>query len=257
MKKLLLILSATALCPLTAWADSASHLDHVLENKTLRVCTTGDYKPYTFLKEDGDYTGIDVDMARSLAASLDAKVVFVPTTWKELMPDFLAGKCDIAMGGISISLERQQKVAFSDALGIDGKVPFVRCDDVEKYASVEQLNQPHVRAIEPAGGTNEKYVRKYMPKAQLELFHDNNIIFQNLVDNKADVMITDISEILYQKRFYPTLCPVNPEQQLTFAEKGYMLPRNDIVWKNYVDQWLHIAKNNGEYKGFAKEWQSE
>lgn len=248
---------AATLCPLSAFAENSSHLDKILESKTLRVCTTGDYKPYTFLKEDGDYIGIDVDMARSLAASLDAKIVFVPTSWKELMPDFLAGKCDVAMGGISISLERQQKVAFSTALNVDGKVPFVRCEDAEKYASVDQLNQPHVRAIEPAGGTNEKYVRKYMPKAQLELFHDNNIIFQNLVDNKADVMITDVSEALYQKRFYPTLCAVNPAQQLTFAEKGYILPRNDFVFKNYVDQWLHITKNNGEYQNYTKEWQSE
>lgn len=235
-------------------AIAASALDRVMERKILRVCTTGDYKPYTYLQEDGSYTGIDIDMAHSLAKSLDAEVKFVPTTWKNLVADFLVGKCDIAMGGISISLKRQKDVFFSSPLNVDGKIPFVRCEDVEKYNTLEKLNQEQVRAIEPAGGTNEIFVRQFMPNAQLELFDDNNTIFQNLIEKKADVMITDKSEVFYQKNFYPSLCAVNPDQQLTFAEKGYILPRGDMNWKAYVDQWLRIAKNNGEYNKIAAKW---
>ena len=33
----------------------------------------------------------------------------------------------------------------------DGKIPLVRCEDVRKYQTVAQLNQPTVRLIEPAG----------------------------------------------------------------------------------------------------------
>ncbi|MCP6083033.1 transporter substrate-binding domain-containing protein, partial [Klebsiella pneumoniae] len=75
----------------------------------LTVCTTGDYKPYTSLRSDGSYEGIDIAMAESLAKSLNAKINWVPTTCKTLMPDFLAQRCDIAVGGISVSLERQKK----------------------------------------------------------------------------------------------------------------------------------------------------
>lgn len=255
MKKLLLILVTGIALPGSSYAAS-SRLDAVLESKTLRVCTTGDYKPYTFLKPDGSYEGIDISMAQSLAKTLDAKVEFVPTTWKTLMPDFLADKCDIAMGGISISMARQQKAYMSEPLDVDGKIPFVRCEDKDKYATIAQLNRNDVRAIEPAGGTNEAFVRKFMPDAQIELFHDNTIIFQNLVDNKADVMITDASEALYQKRNYPTLCALNPDMPLQFLEKAYMLPKDDISWKLYVDQWLKLAKKNGEYNVIAAQWLS-
>lgn len=95
MKKLLPL----ALLVATGSANAQSNLDKVLQQKTLTVCTTGDYKPYTFLKEDGSYEGIDIAMAESLANSLGAKVKWVKTTWKTLTPDFVAGKCDIAMGG--------------------------------------------------------------------------------------------------------------------------------------------------------------
>ncbi|HGM5490975.1 TPA: transporter substrate-binding domain-containing protein [Serratia fonticola] len=250
MKKLLPLVLLVA----AGSASAQSNLDKVLQQKTLTVCTTGDYKPYTFLKEDGSYEGIDIAMAESLANSLGAKVKWVKTSWKTLMPDFVAGKCDIAMGGISVTLERQKQVFFAERLDTDGKIPLVRCTDVKKYRTVEQINKPAVRLIEPAGGTNEAFVHAHLPKANLTLSHDNMGIFQQLVDRKADVMITDASEALYQQKRYPKLCAVNPDKPLQYGEKAYMLPRDDMSWKLYVDQWLHLSKASGEYQKIIGQW---
>ncbi|NUT76226.1 transporter substrate-binding domain-containing protein [Pseudomonas sp. C1C7] len=242
-----------ALSMSTQAQDSAPHLDKVVQQGQLRVCTTGDYKPYTFKAENGEYSGIDIAMARSLADSLGVKVEWVPTTWKTLMPDMLAGKCDIAMGGISVTLERQKKAFFSTTLDVDGKIPLVRCEDQSKYQSIEQINQPSVRLVEPAGGTNEAFVHAFLPKAQLQL-HDNVTIFEQLLEKKADVMITDASEALYQQKLKPGLCAVNPTQYMQYGEKAYLLPRDDMTWKLYVDQWLHLAKVTGTYQKVLGEW---
>lgn len=230
-----------------------SHLDQVLQRGELKVCTTGDYKPYTYKAETGEYEGIDIDMARSLAASLGVKVQWVQTSWKTLMPDMVAGNCDIGMGGISVTLERQKKANFSTTLDVDGKIPLVRCEDQARYQTIEQLNQPSVRLVEPAGGTNEAFVRAFLPKGQLK-FHDNVTIFQELLDKRADVMITDASEALYQQKLKPGLCAVNPSRYLQYGEKAYLLPRDDITWKMYVDQWLHLSKANGSYQKVIGQW---
>ncbi|RRV08294.1 ArtI protein [Pseudomonas sp. v388] len=230
-----------------------SHLDQILGKGQLAVCTTGDYKPYTFLREDGEYEGIDITMARSLAKSLGVEVQWVATTWKTLMPDMIAGKCDIGMGGISVTLERQKKAFFSNTLDVDGKIPLVRCADEALYQTIEQINQPSVRLIEPAGGTNEAFVRAFLPKAALA-FHDNKTIFQELLDKKADVMITDASEALYQQKRMPGLCAVNPTRYMQYGEKAYLLPRDDMTWKGYVDQWLHLSKATGAYQQALSQW---
>lgn len=237
----------------TGSASAASHLDSVQQQGVLKVCTTGDYKPYTSLRADGGYEGIDIAMAESLAQSLGAKVEWVKTSWKTLMPDFQADKCDVAMGGISVTLERQKKVFFSETLDVDGKIPLVRCEDKDRYQTIEQLNRPSVRLIEPAGGTNEAFVHRYLPQAALAL-HDNVTIFQQLVDKQADVMITDASEALFQQKRYPQLCAVNPGKPLQYGEKAYMLPRDDISWQQYVDQWLHLSKATGEYRQILSQW---
>lgn len=246
----------TLLCLLlaTGTAQAQSHLDTVLSTKVLKVCTTGDYKPYSYLRADGQYEGLDIIMANALATSLGAKVQWVPTTWKSLMPDFLAKQCDIAVGGVSVTLKRQQTAWFARPLDVDGKIPLVRCAEKERFQTLEQLNRPDVRLIEPAGGTNEAFVHSHLPNASLTLYHDNVTIFQQLVDNKADVMITDASEARYQQQRFPTLCAINPDQPLQYGEKAYMIPRDDISWKLYVDQWLHLSTATGEYRAFARQW---
>ncbi|VVP88097.1 Cyclohexadienyl dehydratase [Pseudomonas fluorescens] len=249
-----MMLSGLLALSISAQAEQApSHLDSVIQQGQLRVCTTGDYKPYTFKAEDAEYSGIDIAMARSLADSLGVKVAWVPTTWKTLMPDMLAGKCDIGMGGISVTLERQKKAFFSTTLDVDGKIPLVRCEDQAKYQTLEQINQATVRLVEPAGGTNEAFVHAFLPKAQLKL-HDNVTIFQELLDKNADVMITDTSEALYQQKLKPGLCAVNPTQYMQYGEKAYLLPRDDMTWKLYVDQWLHLAKVTGNYQKVLGQW---
>lgn len=47
-------------------APSSSVLDEAQQRGTLKVCTTGDYKPYTFLRDDKQYEGIDIALAESL-----------------------------------------------------------------------------------------------------------------------------------------------------------------------------------------------
>ncbi|KHN93364.1 ArtI protein [Pectobacterium actinidiae] len=242
-----------ALLLVAGGASAQSHLDSVQQQGVLTVCTTGDYKPYSFLRSDGGYEGIDISMAESLAKSLGVKLNWVQTTWKTLMTDFQAGKCDIAMGGISVTLARQKNVFFTQPLDVDGKIPLVRCENKDRYQTIEQLNRQTVRLIEPAGGTNEAFAHAFLPQATLTL-HDNVTIFQQLVDKKADVMITEASEALFQQKQHPELCAVNPTQPLQYGEKAYMLPRDDMSWKSYVDQWLHLTKATGEYQKIVGEW---
>ncbi|MBF7682264.1 transporter substrate-binding domain-containing protein [Acinetobacter sp. B5B] len=231
-----------------------SQLQRIINKGTLDVCTTGDYKPYSFLNSDAKYEGIDISMAESLAKSLGVKANYIQSTWKTLTPDVVASKCDIAMGGISVTLARQRQVFFTQRIDVDGKVPFVRCTDAKKYQTIEQINKSSVRVIEPTGGTNEAFARQHLPNSHLTLSSDNLAIFQQLVDKKADVMITEASEAMYQKKHYPTLCAVNTDKPLQYGEKAYMLPTNDITWKLYVDQWLHLSKETGEYQKIINGW---
>jgi cyclohexadienyl dehydratase len=95
-------------------APPQSVLDAVLASGEIKVCSTGDYRPFTYLDEaTGRWEGIDIDMAGDLAAKLGVRLTLVKTTWGTLVDD-LGRTCDIAMGGISVTTERAKRAFYSE-----------------------------------------------------------------------------------------------------------------------------------------------
>lgn len=234
---------------------SATLLERVPESGVLRVCTTGDYRPFSYLDPATEsYTGIDIDMAKNLAASLGVKPRFVATTWVKLLDDLTAGKCDIGMGGISVTLDRAQEAYFGTPYLVDGKAAIARCEEKSKYQSLKGIDRPGVRVIVNPGGTNEAFAKTNIHNATVTTHTDNTTVFDEIVAGRADVMITDSSETEYQARLRPELCAINPDKPFTFGEKAYLLPRGDEEFKEYVDQWVHLATNDGTYDGYAADW---
>ncbi|WP_030566023.1 transporter substrate-binding domain-containing protein [Streptomyces aureocirculatus] len=264
LSALVCLLAVTAAAP--AAPDAARHpkpadkggslLDSVPRKGVLRVCTTGDYRPFTHREADGTYSGIDVKMAKDLAKSLDARPKFVATTWKELADDVADGRCDTAVGGVSITLPRARKVAFSEPTRKDGKTPIVRCADKERFGDgwLADIDKPGTKVIVNPGGTNEQFARTHIKRATLTLHPDNTTIFKEIVDGRADVMMTDASETRYQSTIHPELCALHPDKPFTFAEKAYALPRGDAQFKEYVDQFVHLATHDGTYAAYEDEW---
>lgn len=245
---ILLMASAMAWAA-TAQADQRTTLDRVLEHDTVRVCTTGDYKPFTYRDPDtGEYSGLDIRMAKDMGSELGVDVRFVQTTWGTLVDDMTAGKCDISMGGISINLQRQQRAYFSIPALVTGKAPITRCENVDAYQSVDAINRSGVTVVVNPGGTNEQFARANLSDAEILVHDDNRTIFSRIVNGDADVMVTDAVEAKLQANLNEELCAVNPQDPFTYAPMGYLLPRGDDVWKAWVDQWLRLTRESGEFQ---------
>ena len=54
-----------------------SRLDTVQKAGKLRVCTPGDYRPFSLLRPDGAYEGIDIDLAQSAAKALGVEAEII------------------------------------------------------------------------------------------------------------------------------------------------------------------------------------
>ncbi|MGD0105408.1 MAG: transporter substrate-binding domain-containing protein [Rhodopila sp.] len=226
-------------------AMAQSRLDDIAVRGLLRVGLTGDYRPFSQRDNaSGAYTGLDVDMATNLAGALGVKLEIVPTTWSTLLPDLGEGKFDIGMGGVSITLPRQRVAFFSQPVMRVGKAAIALCAHRDRFVTLAAIDRPGVKVIVNPGGTNERFDRSNLHRAEIVSFPDNARIFDELSAGRADVMITDAVETKVQQRLHPELCAIHPDQPFDFGELGYLLPQ-DIVMKQYVDQWLHIAVESG------------
>jgi len=234
-------------------AATGSRLDEIVARGVLRVGSTGDYKPFSYRTANGGFIGLDIALAGDLAASLGVKLQVVPTTWGAMLGDLGNDRFDLAIGGVSVSLERQKKAFFSLPYLRDGKTPIARCEDARKYQSLADIDRPDVRLIVNPGGTNERFARAHAPHATLTVFPDNVTIFDRIVGGEADVMITDAIEARLQQRLHPKLCAIHPEAPFDFSEKAVLLPR-DVALKAYVDQWLHQTMESGAFARANEQW---
>ena len=252
MLRVLIVMLGVGVATASAQAPE-SRLDSIQKNGVLRVCTPGDYKPFSLAKPDAMWEGIDVDLVLSMAKALGVKAEFVKTSWPKLMDDFVE-KCDLGVGGISVTLDRQKRAYFSQPYMVNGKAPITKCENVQKFQTVADIDKPGVTVIENPGGSNERFARERFKQAKIVIFNDNTTIFDEILKGNADVMISESVETLVQQKMRPGLCAVNPDKPLQYGEMAWLLPRGDGAWKSWVDQWLHLAKANGDYDRTVAVW---
>ncbi|WP_329068255.1 transporter substrate-binding domain-containing protein [Amycolatopsis sp. NBC_01480] len=231
----------------------AGRLGEIVARGELRVCSTGDYRPFTYLGPDGRWSGIDVDLAADLARRLGTRLALVRTTWAKVAVD-VGNRCDLVMGGVSVTPARARAALFTTPYLRDGKTPITRCADVAKYATLAQIDRAGVRAIVNHGGTNDQFATANLHHATIVRYPDNNTIFDQLLAGRADLMITDASETRWQARQHPQLCAVHPDQPFTQDEKAYLLPRGEEAFRQFVDRWLLEVREDGTYARVTRPW---
>lgn len=246
MKKIVSLLLAGMMLLAACTAMAAGRLETIAKRGTLRVGSTGDYRPMSYLnQETGKYEGLDADLAENLAAALGVKVEYVPTTWKTLTADTMADKFDVAICGISRTYAREKVMDLSDGYLVIGKTFLCRKEDAGKFRKLEDVNKAGVRVMHNPGGTNEKFANAHLTKATL-IVHPQNAEIPGLVaEGKADIMVTETVEAArYVKLNNKLAAPMmgNPLEKKTF---GLLMPKGDQAFLNFVNFWLDDIKVNG------------
>jgi len=238
-----------------AQAQPASHLDRIAQQGVLRVGTTGDFKPFSYLNPaTNDYEGHDIDAAKLLAESLGVKIQFVKTTWPTLLKGIQEDQYDIAMCGITRNLARQKVAGLSHPYINVGKSPLIRTADRSRFKTLTDIDRPGVKIGVNPGGTNQRFVDANIKQATVVVIERNLSIPERIVAGEVDVMITDNVEAMIVSKAEPRLYAVDPENTYTKDDFGYLMPRDDPAWINYVNLWLDLAKLKGDLARLHQKW---
>ncbi len=235
--------------------DKTAQLDRILRDGVIRVGTTGDYKPFTYLNPKTDeFEGYDIDAAKKLAEDLGVEVEFVKTTWPDLMDDLLADKFDIGMGGITRTLERQKTAFLSNPYLDFGKGALIRLEDKDKYKTMEDINKPDVRIGVNPGGTNEQFVVTHLKDANVTVVEKNLEIPPKVAEGEFDVMITDNIEAIIYAKEDKRLFSAFEKDTLTHSQMGYLMNQGEENFHDWVNLWIDEMNLNGEFEKLRKKW---
>jgi cyclohexadienyl dehydratase len=104
------------------------------------------------------------------------------------------------------------------------------------------------------GGTNQRFVDANIKQATVVVIEKNLSIPEKIMAGEVDVMITDNVEAMLMAKQEPRLFAVDPENTYTKDDFGYLLPRDDQAWSNYVNLWLDLAKLKGDLAKLQQKW---
>ena len=260
----ILMLAAVTLCMLLLAgcqkkeepaSSEANKLEKIMDQGVLKVGTTGDYQPMSYLDPDtGEYVGFENELTKDLAGEMGVEIQYVETSWPTLMEDTLAGKFDLAICGITVNDARKEKALMSNGYIVNGKTILCRAEDADKYTSLEAINRPEVRVMVNPGGLNEQFARENLPDVTL-IIHDVNQEIPGLVaSGEADIMITEIMEAGYYVGQDSRLAAPLVQEPFTHGEIGVLMPKGSEDLLNYVNEFLRKEKESGRIDELADEY---
>lgn len=98
----------------TPESEAKDLLDEVLAAGKLVVSTDPNYAPQSFLNDDGDLDGFDVNVAQEVAKRLGVEIEFVTPDWDIITAGNWGGRWDLSIGSMTPTETRSEILWFTD-----------------------------------------------------------------------------------------------------------------------------------------------
>jgi len=249
-------LGVVALGAATA-AASAATLDDVKAKGFIQCGVSQGLPGFSNPDAAGNWTGIDVDYCRGMAAAVfgdDTKVKFVPLSAKERFTALQSGEIDVLSRNTTWTMSRDTQLGlnFAGVNYYDGQGFMVRKDLGVKSA----LELSGASVCTNTGTTTELNVADYFRANKMEYeivaFEKADEVVAAYDAGRCDVYTTDQSG-LYAQRLKLT----NPADHIVLPEViskeplGPVVRQGDDQWLN-IAKWTHFAMVNAEELGVSK-----
>jgi len=248
---LLILCSSTVLaaCSGSDMPDKGK-VSEITERGTLIVGTTGDYRPLSFCEGDGTYWGFGIEVAQEIARYMGVGTEFVKTSWPTLTADVMAEPqtFDMAIGGITITDARREKMLMSEGYLANGKTILCRAAEADCFRSLTDIDKPEVRVMVNPGGLNEKFANENLTHATIIVHQKNEEIPSLVASGEADVMITEITEAPYYVKTDSRLAAPLLNEPFTHGQIGVLMRKGQEDLMEMVNNAIRKMKSDGSLR---------
>jgi len=188
---------ATSTDASTDASTSTTELDGLIDG-ALVVGFDQDYPPYGFVGDDGQYTGLDLDLAAEVCARNGWTFTAQPISWDAKDSELNAGTISCIWNGFTME-GREGQYEFSEPYMDNAQVVVVKADS--GYASLADLagktvlTQTDSAALEVLEGDQKAVADTF---ATLETRAEFNTAFMELESGACDAIACDLSVASYQ-----------------------------------------------------------
>ena len=250
-----IFLVACAQTPQNAGSTSASPvLDRIQKRGELIVGTMGNMPPLNMTAKDGEIFGLEPDLARLMARAMDVKVKFVTKPFNELLPALQNGEVDMVLSGMTITPERNRKVAFVGPYFISGKAFLTKIKNIAYADEAEDANNPKTKLVTLKDSTSQAFAEAFLDKTTLFTTGNYDEAVDMVLQDKVDAMIADYPICVVSVFRYPDAGLLSVVTQLTYEPIGIGLPANDPLLINWTQNTLNNIEGSGILDELKLKW---
>ena len=241
----------------TSGTSASPVLDRIQKRGELVVGTMGNMPPLNMTSKEGEIFGLEPDLARLLANAMDVKVKFVTKPFNELLPALQTGEIDMVLSGMTITPERNRKVAFIGPYFISGKAFLTKIKTIAYADEAADVNNPNTKIVALKGSTSQAFAEAALDKTTLFTTGTYDEAVDMVLQDKAHAMIADYPICIVSVFRYPEADLLSVVTQLTYEPIGIAIPANDPLLMNWTRNTLDNIEGSGTLDELKLKWFAE
>lgn len=167
----------------SAIAQNVLTLEDIQEAGVVRVGVLVDFPPFGIMNQNNEPDGLDVDVAKALAAKMGVELDLVPVTGPNRIPYLQTGQLDLVIASLAITAERSEQVLFSDPYSAIQSIMYARRDiDIAGY---EDLGG-HRIGVARASPQDVIITREAPSDTQIQRFDEVSATYQAVLAGQVD-----------------------------------------------------------------------
>ncbi len=234
---------------------SEEERDWIVHHPTLRVGTTTDWPPFSYLGADGKATGIDIDILQVISDRTGLKFEIVHTnSWEGVFALAKQIQLDLVTGA-SWSPVREEGYVFTEPYSKSETV-IVGPEASHRFADVSMLRQARIAMPRKHLKTQELAAR--LPSAKIILAGTQADCFEMVAKGKADVAVANLFVASQYLEEHPgaklEICGLIAEFDFPLR---FVMKRPDTVLQGILNKGLKTISTNERDDIFSKHLQFE
>ncbi|PYZ95017.1 ABC transporter substrate-binding protein [Salipaludibacillus keqinensis] len=225
--------------------------DLTLDGETFVYALSGEYRPFSYVDENGELTGFDVDIGMAIAEELGYEGEPYRISFSGIIPGLQDDRYDAIIGSMGITEERQETVDFSDPYYISGAQVYVRPDS--DIASIDDITED-VNVAVALATTYEAMIEDYT--TDVSTYDSDVVALQSLDQGRHDAVVTDrlIGLINLEEQ---DLDIVMAGELVDVEHVGIAVKKGNEELLEAINEALQTIKDNGTYLEISEHYFDE
>lgn len=168
LKKSILLIVTLALPLGFAQSVDARPLEEIVSTKKI-VLGYLIYPPFEMKDpKSGKISGLWIEALEKVFGDINIEIEWVETGWGTFAAGLQSDRFDVFIGGSFATPQRSLALNFTQPFSFMGNTVVIRKEDVGRFKSLGDLDQPGVKVVSPLGSAPHDWLRQHFKEAEIK-----------------------------------------------------------------------------------------